>query len=267
MIKCLHCGAETSNGLALCDLCRRAAGRERMDEAAGCDNTPRPLARSTSTRPKEGLAMKATRIDLTGKRFGRLDVLRYVGGKGCRWTCRCECGTVKDISGGSLRRGSTTSCGCLRSEVTGERFRLSGLAGQRFGRLVVSGFAGTRGGESFWRCWCDCGSMTEVRGWMLRNGSTQSCGCLHREAIRANRTDDPTYGAVHTRLRVSRGSASGHPCADCGAPAEQWSYDHKDPDALVSDAGHPYSLDFAHYVPRCCSCHRTYDAAHGGVSK
>jgi hypothetical protein len=25
MIKCLHCGAETSNGLALCDLCQRAA--------------------------------------------------------------------------------------------------------------------------------------------------------------------------------------------------------------------------------------------------
>jgi len=25
MIRCLHCGAETSNGLALCDLCRRAA--------------------------------------------------------------------------------------------------------------------------------------------------------------------------------------------------------------------------------------------------
>lgn len=25
MIKCLHCGAETTNGLALCDLCRRAA--------------------------------------------------------------------------------------------------------------------------------------------------------------------------------------------------------------------------------------------------
>ena len=25
MIRCLHCAAETSNGLALCDLCRRAA--------------------------------------------------------------------------------------------------------------------------------------------------------------------------------------------------------------------------------------------------
>lgn len=23
MIRCMHCGAETSNGLALCDLCRR----------------------------------------------------------------------------------------------------------------------------------------------------------------------------------------------------------------------------------------------------
>ena len=32
-------------------------------------------------------------------------------------------------------------------------------------------------------------------------------------------------------------------------------------------AEHVANRLLAHYVPRCCSCHRTYDAAHGGVSK
>lgn len=35
--------------------------RETMSEAARCDNTQPPLTRSTSTEPKEGLAVKATR--------------------------------------------------------------------------------------------------------------------------------------------------------------------------------------------------------------
>lgn len=40
--------------------------RETMGEAARCVNTGRPLTRSTSTRPKEGLAMKATRCPVPG---------------------------------------------------------------------------------------------------------------------------------------------------------------------------------------------------------
>jgi len=35
-------------------------------------------------------------------------------------------------------------------------------------------------------CQCDCGKTTVVHGSNLRNGNTRSCGCLQREASRAN---------------------------------------------------------------------------------
>lgn len=53
-------------------------------------------------------------IDLTGKRFGRLTVIEYLG-KG-RWLCACECGNRKAVSGPHLRSGATKSCGCLHSD-------------------------------------------------------------------------------------------------------------------------------------------------------
>jgi hypothetical protein len=56
------------------------------------------------------------------------------------------------------------------------------LTGQRFGRLVVIYFAGRESnGALEWRCRCDCGNETVVRGTRLKSGSTQSCGCLSRE--------------------------------------------------------------------------------------
>jgi hypothetical protein len=59
---------------------------------------------------------------MTGKRFGKLKVLRAVeatrGGpstnRGVRWLCRCDCGGESVAYGFNLRSGNTTSCGCLR---------------------------------------------------------------------------------------------------------------------------------------------------------
>lgn len=57
--------------------------------------------------------------DLTGKVFGRLTVVRFLGisrnGKS-QWVCRCECGKEKVIIGGDLSSGRTTSCGCKKVE-------------------------------------------------------------------------------------------------------------------------------------------------------
>lgn len=60
-------------------------------------------------------------IDLTGRRFGRLVVIGRadppVDNQGAaRWHCRCDCGNEKDVRGSDLRRGRTTSCGCLQKE-------------------------------------------------------------------------------------------------------------------------------------------------------
>jgi len=60
--------------------------------------------------------------DLTGKRFGRLLVLKRAEGKGnAKWLCRCDCGNHKTAYGCSLERERTQSCGCLQRELAAER--------------------------------------------------------------------------------------------------------------------------------------------------
>jgi len=64
----------------------------------------------------------AKRIDLTGQRFNRLEVISYAGtiGKPKRkeatWNCKCSCGTNVIVRAHSLRQGKTQSCGCLGKE-------------------------------------------------------------------------------------------------------------------------------------------------------
>lgn len=52
------------------------------------------------------------------------------------------------------------------------------INGGRFGRLVVTGPAGSRKGQLFWICRCDCSNTVIVRGQYLRSGHTSSCGCI-----------------------------------------------------------------------------------------
>lgn len=59
--------------------------------------------------------------DLTGKRFGRLIVLRKTTRRNdhrMHWLCRCDCGKENEISGRSLLRGTSRSCGCLKIEIS-----------------------------------------------------------------------------------------------------------------------------------------------------
>lgn len=58
------------------------------------------------------------RIDLTGKKFGRLTVIEVAdSSKGkLRWRCKCDCGKEIVVYGTSLKSGNTKSCGCFRTE-------------------------------------------------------------------------------------------------------------------------------------------------------
>ncbi len=60
------------------------------------------------------------------------------------------------------------------------------LTDQRFGKLVVTGFAGyienTRQRVSMWNCHCDCGKNCQVEGYLLSSGRRKSCGCIRRTA-------------------------------------------------------------------------------------
>jgi hypothetical protein len=68
--------------------------------------------------------------DLTGKQFGRLAVLGFVGVnrfKQATWLCRCNCGNHSVVTRPSLVSGNTTSCGCFHNEMVGAMTRTHGL--------------------------------------------------------------------------------------------------------------------------------------------
>lgn len=72
--------------------------------------------------------------------------------------------------------------------------------------------------------------------------------------------DDIAYSTVHSRAFAAAGPASGHLCDDCGKPAEEWTYQHGCPQERRNSKGSPYCPHPEHYVPRCRSCHRWFDA-------
>ena len=73
------------------------------------------------------------------------------------------------------------------------------LVGLRFGRLVVLDFANKLGNQFCWLCKCDCGNTKIILGTNLKQGYTQSCGCLQKEsASSSNSTHRMTKERVHT---------------------------------------------------------------------
>src|ERR1700739_1144324 len=56
--------------------------------------------------------------DFTGQKFGQWTVLARTvapeGRHGIYWTCRCECGTQREVLGQDLRNGRSRGCGCTR---------------------------------------------------------------------------------------------------------------------------------------------------------
>lgn len=74
------------------------------------------------------------------------------------------------------------------------------LRGQKFGRLTVDKYLGSRNRRViYWECLCSCGNRTETTTALLRSGKTKSCGCLQREWARRSEPK-VTHGLTGTRL-------------------------------------------------------------------
>ena len=65
------------------------------------------------------------RLNLSGIKFGRLTVERFVGFSNTKrkrtlWMCKCECGRMKSFRSGDLMSGNSKSCGCLRVDLASD---------------------------------------------------------------------------------------------------------------------------------------------------
>lgn len=124
-------------------------------------------------------------INLQGQRFGYLTVIslnKERSDSSCKiWTCKCDCGKIKDIYGCHLVSGKIKSCGCKTNELISERKRKENdLAGLTFGKwevLKIDEELSNQRDRLYWICKCGCGNIKSVSGGALRSGTTRSCGC------------------------------------------------------------------------------------------
>jgi len=134
-------------------------------------------------------------IDLTGRRFGRLVVIRRgnkpenVKNRDIYWLCQCDCGNEIVTSGASLKNGKTKSCGCLKIQKfeKNRKRNFKDISGKRFGKLLVLSIAekpeNVKCQNTYWLCQCDCGNTKIIVSNSIISGITSSCGCEHKKIV------------------------------------------------------------------------------------
>jgi hypothetical protein len=137
-----------------------------------------------------------------GYKQGFLSILSYKAEDSGRaahplWMCKCErCNTtvIKDTA--NFKRSK--SCGCL-SGISAEQ-----EIGKKYGRLTIIKIIDKTEYSTNSRalCKCECGGFTETAIINLKNGHTQSCGCLVKEVGSYRKSLDLRTGDRFGRLTV-----------------------------------------------------------------
>ena len=117
------------------------------------------------------------RVDITGKKYGRLTPQYYI--KGGKWHCICDCGNELDVDTRNLNSNHTQSCGCLQKEKAANNvIDMSGYEDDNF--KVIERDGSSKGGVARWKCICKhCGNIFTTEGANIRSGESKSCGCIH----------------------------------------------------------------------------------------
>lgn len=132
------------------------------------------------------------------------------------------------------------------------------LKGQRFGKLTVIERAGAKSGKVYWKCQCDCGTIKDIQGCHLVDGSIQSCGCeAHKKS---------TVPEYRKRIKVSLVEAFQHKCCICGLEDDPCLYDfhHLIPEEKEFGIGNgtttrskqAYADEAKKCIMVCGNCHR-----------
>lgn len=137
--------------------------------------------------------------DLTGKVFNRLTVLNREGSDTSRhalWLCKCECGNTRIVKTSELKSNAVKECReCAKYSQTNIDYSTTSwfreINGKKFGRLTPKNPTLDRNnaGRVIWECYCDCGNPNPifVSSSSLKNGNTQSCGCLRHSSTGEDR--------------------------------------------------------------------------------
>lgn len=197
-------------------------------------------------------------IDLTGKKFYDLTVIKRCGSNryGALWECKCECGNTVIVRSAELNNGSKKSCGCTKFFD-----RDYNVTGQKFGRLLVIDDAeplvDKNGRNRMVLCRCDCGNFVIKKMTKVVNGEIKSCGCLAVEKSRERGRHHMTKTRIHNewssmlaRCGKKRGYEDVTVCGEWRVFENfyEWSMNNGYSDNLTLDRIDPYG----NYEPGNC---------------
>lgn len=143
--------------------------------------------------------------NLIGKKFNHLTVIQRNGyivhndRTTLQWLCKCDCGNQVSATAYQLKNDIIKSCGCLTDNIHHKKC-CDDISGQKFNRLTVIKKDETKK-TLHWLCQCECGNITSVRTYHLKNGIVKSCGCLCKE-INSKRCIKDLTGQRFGRLIV-----------------------------------------------------------------
>lgn len=135
------------------------------------------------------------KIDLSGKRFGRVLILNRNYSKILRqfYDGICDCGNHFSFDAASLKRGEKFECKkCLI-----ERRRGVDLTGRKYGRWTVIGMGVDSRNKTVCHCVCDCGMQGKVAPSAIgERRKSMSCGCLGRK-MKSKYANTTLYPLAH----------------------------------------------------------------------
>lgn len=135
------------------------------------------------------------KLDRTGKRYGKLEVLRSVGGG--KWFCICDCGNTPTVQSGNFANYAKNNRGCAscanRQDITGERRGLLVALSVENGPV--------KGRHPLWLFQCDCGNTIRTTVRKFRFNWIRSCGCMGSAWTSWSCMMDRCYNETNTRYK------------------------------------------------------------------
>ena len=134
----IRCVSLKDKILGYCPLyweCKCDCGKTKIVRGS---NLVKGLVKSCGCYGKE--LLKNHVLDLTGKTFGKLKVLRRLSNNSFQlsiWECQCTCGNISSYVGTRLNRGDVTCCDACRKISHGGKRLKKDLCGVHFGDWTV----------------------------------------------------------------------------------------------------------------------------------
>lgn len=162
------------------------------------------------------------RADLTGRKFGELVAVRYVGE--AKWLCRCSCGAEKEVLAQNLVRGHTRSCGHSKDRIGEQHGKLKIISKLPNGYMSI----------------CECGEERFISAKTLAKQPPMMCEqCARHQQAAAVRSKVFDDGTQPSKIKLDKEPTKAN---KSGVVGVNWDKSRGKWQASLRFKGHKYNL-------------------------